>query len=110
MTEAAAERMRAYVTDDAIGIRLALRRAGCSGYVYHVDVATEATDKDEIFHSCGIKLIVSRADVPLLLGSNVDFRKQGLSSAFHFDNPNAVAQCGCGESFTVAEDAAQEMQ
>ena len=108
LTAAAAEQMRSYIADDAVGIRLALRKAGCSGFMYHVEVEKAVTDKDEVFTSHGIKLIVARTDIPMLLGSSIDFREQGLSSTFHFDNPNAVAQCGCGESFTVADEAKLE--
>ncbi len=109
LTAAAAKRMQDYIGDrDTAGVRIALRKAGCSGFMYHVAVDTDVTDKDEVFDSHGVKIIVARSDVPRLLGSNIDFRQAGLSSSFHFDNPNAVAQCGCGESFMVAEEATME--
>lgn len=108
LTDAAAKRMQGYMGEDATGVRIALRKAGCSGFMYHVAVETAVTTKDEVFDSHGVKLIVARSDVPLLLGSSIDFRQSELSSSFHFDNPNAVAQCGCGESFMVAEEATME--
>jgi iron-sulfur cluster assembly protein len=84
-----------------IGLRLAIKKSGCSGYAYVMDYADEVRSDDRVFESHGAKLVVSEEHLPLLEGITVDYQKEGLNEAFRFLNPNAKAYCGCGESFTV---------
>jgi iron-sulfur cluster assembly protein len=90
----------------AIGIRLYLETSGCSGYMYETEwVEAEGdkapTNEDEIFQQDGVQLYVSRKDLPILNGTLIDYVTQGLNATFQFKNPNATAECGCGESFSV---------
>jgi iron-sulfur cluster assembly protein len=84
-----------------LGLRLGVKKSGCTGFAYVVDYA-EATDPDDaVFEQHGVKVFVRKGDLPYLTGIEVDFRREGLSEAFRFDNPNVKAMCGCGESFAV---------
>lgn len=84
-----------------LGLRLGITKTGCSGYGYKLDYAEQITDDDTTFDQHGAILVVRTEDLPLLDGLRVDFRREGLNEVFKFDNPNAKALCGCGESFTV---------
>ncbi len=103
LTEAAARRIGAQLASrgKGLGLRLAVKKSGCSGYAYVLDYADDVGPQDEVFESHGAKLVVSREHLPMLAGLTVDFQKQGLNEMFRFLNPNAKALCGCGESFSV---------
>ena len=103
LTENAARRIGAQIQGrgKGIGLRLAIKKSGCSGYAYVMDYADEVRSDDRVFESHGAKLVVAEVHLPLLAGITVDFQKEGLNEAFRFLNPNAKAYCGCGESFTV---------
>ena len=108
LTEQAAEQVRKFMTEDGTqaGLRLGLRQVGCSGYMYQVEVTDQIKPSDEIFESRGVRIIVSKEQLPHLIGTEVDFRQKDLKEAFHFTNPNAAASCGCGESFSIVSDQA----
>lgn len=103
LTEAAADRVHGYLErrGRGLGLRLGVRRTGCSGWAYVIDYADEAGAEDVQFESRGVKLVVDRESLPLIDGTEVDFVREGLNEAFRFRNPNVNAECGCGESFSV---------
>ena len=103
LTEAAAERVRRFLDSrgSGIGLRIAVKTTGCSGYMYLVDYADAIGDEDNVYDSNGVKVIVDIKSLPLVDGTEVDFSKQGLSEGFRFKNPNVKGECGCGESFAV---------
>lgn len=105
LTAAALERARRFVSadPDVIGLRLSVKKSGCSGWGYEVDLARESTPADRVFEQDGLKLLVDAQSLPMLEGVRVDFVKRGLGQEFVFDNPNATSGCGCGESFTTAQ-------
>lgn len=104
LTEAAAGRVKAYLErrGDTAGLRLGVKSTGCSGLAYTVDYADRVGDQDRVFESRGVKVIVDEANLAYVDGTEIDFREEDMFSAFHFKNPNASGECGCGESFTVA--------
>jgi iron-sulfur cluster assembly protein len=84
------------------GIRLSVKKTGCSGYSYVVDYVDAIKEQDiEIPLVEDYKAYIDKASYPLLKGMHVDYVKQGLNSKFVFNNPNQTGQCGCGESFTT---------
>src|SRR5690606_8727866 len=85
--------------------RFGIRRTGCSGWGYTVDIADAVADDDEVFEHAGVRLLVDRKALPFVDGTEIDFRRDGLNAAFVFRNPNATGACGCGESFTVDDPA-----
>lgn len=103
LTEAAADRVRAHLhkRGSGVGLRLGIKKTGCSGFAYVVNYADEIGPSDAVFDARGIKIIVDAASLPLIDGTVVDFVKQGLNEAFKFQNPKAKGECGCGESFSV---------
>jgi iron-sulfur cluster assembly protein len=103
LTQSAADRVRSFLAarGHGVGLRLAVRRTGCSGFAYVVNYADEVRPDDVVFEDRGVKVYVDAPSLKLLDGTIVDFVKQGLNEAFRFRNPNVKGECGCGESFSV---------
>ena len=103
LAPAALERIRGYLaeTPTAIGLRFGVRRTGCSGWGYAVDLARDQREGDTVFEQSGIQIRVDADSLDLVDGTEIDFVKNGLSEQFVFRNPNVAAECGCGESFTT---------
>ena len=103
LTPSAAERVKNHLHQKAgvMGLRLGVKKTGCSGFAYVVDYADGAAANDVVFEDQGVQVVVDRESLPLLDGTQVDFVKKGLNESFQFTNPNVKDECGCGESFTV---------
>lgn len=103
LTPAAADRVRNFLTrrGHGIGLRLGVKKTGCSGFAYVVNYADDLNASDVVFEQQGVKVIVDKDSLGFIDGTEVDFVKQGLNEAFRFRNPNVKGECGCGESFTV---------
>jgi iron-sulfur cluster assembly protein len=104
LSAAAAERVQGYLRDKpgSVGLRFGVRRTGCSGWAYVVDITDRIDGADTVFESHGIKVLVNPDSLPLVTGTEIDFVRQGLNQSFAFRNPNVTNECGCGESFTVS--------
>jgi iron-sulfur cluster assembly protein len=88
-----------------VGLRLGTKKAGCTGFEYVIDYADEVHENDEVFESHDIKVIVDKASLPNIAGSEVDYVKtNAINHGFEFRNPNVQDMCGCGESFSVASN------
>jgi iron-sulfur cluster assembly protein len=79
-----------------------VKKSGCSGWAYQIEIATAAKDDDVVFPSDGVAVRVDPASLPQVDGTEIDFVKQGLNQQFVFRNPLVADECGCGESFTTA--------
>lgn len=103
LTDAAARRVQEFLArrPDAVGLRFGVRRTGCSGWAYDVDLAESVAADDHVFESRGLKVVVDAKSLPVVDGTEIDFARKGLNAEFVFRNPKASAECGCGESFTV---------
>jgi iron-sulfur cluster assembly protein len=103
LTVSAAERVRTFLhrRGAGVGLRLGIKKTGCSGFAYVVNYADDIRNDDIVFEDQGVKVIVDRDSLGYIDGTQVDFVKQGLNEAFRFRNPNVKGECGCGESFTV---------
>ena len=108
LSSSAAERVADFLARQpgAVGLRLGVRRTGCSGWGYNIDLTDTIGSEDQVFESHGIKVVVDSEALELLDGTEIDFISEGVNQNFAFRNPNATAECGCGESFTTREDAA----
>lgn len=84
-----------------LGLRLAVKTSGCSGFAYALEFVDTANADDECFETAGVTVIVDRRSLGMLDGTELDFVREGLNEGFKFSNPNARANCGCGESFAV---------
>lgn len=84
------------------GIRLSVKKTGCSGLSYVVDYVLAPLEGDLILPLTEEYIVcVDKSSYPFLKKMNIDYVKQGLNYKFVFNNPNQTGQCGCGESFTV---------
>lgn len=103
LTTAAAERARRFLSENpaAVGLRFGVRRTGCSGWGYVIDLAQHADADDHVEEVDGVRILIDPASLPLVQGTAIDFERKGLNAQFVFRNPNADAECGCGESFTT---------
>ena len=103
LTPAAADRVKSFLTarGHGVGLRLGIRRTGCSGYAYVVNYAEEIGAGDTVYEDRGVKVVVDADSLALVEGTEVDFVRHGLNEAFRFKNPRARSECGCGESFSL---------
>ena len=102
LTKPAAERVRDFLErDGGVALRLGVRKTGCSGWAYTVELADRIEAEDVVFEQDDVKVVVNHESLVYLDGSTIDFVKEGLGSTFRFQNPNVTEECGCGESFTI---------
>ncbi|ORU93677.1 MAG: iron-sulfur cluster assembly protein IscA [Cycloclasticus sp. symbiont of Bathymodiolus heckerae] len=103
LTESAAVQVQSQLDKrgKGLGLRLGVRESGCSGYAYVIDFADEVESNDSVFEEHGVKVIINEDSLSFLDGMELDFAREGINSAFKFNNPNVKDACGCGESFTV---------
>lgn len=100
MTDAAADRVREIVSsrDGAKGVRVGVKKGGCAGMEYTVDLVTEPNAKDDHIQHAGADVWVAPEAALYLLGTEMDFEVTTLRTGFTFRNPNQSSACGCGES------------
>lgn len=105
LTESAAKQIRAQLAKRGagIGLRLGVKKVGCSGFAYTYDYADEVRAGDHAFEAHGAQVVVDAESYDFLEGSTLDFVREGFKQVFKVDNPNVDATCGCGESFSVKE-------
>ncbi|WP_085314711.1 iron-sulfur cluster assembly protein IscA [Derxia lacustris] len=84
-----------------VGLRLAVKTSGCSGFAYALEFVDETEPTDLIFENFGVKVVIDPKSLTMLEGTELDFVREGLNEGFKFNNPNVTAACGCGESFAV---------
>ena len=103
LTDAAAERIKNYIQrrGKGLGLRLAVRKTGCSGLAYVVDFADAIEADDTVFEDKGVKVVINPGSLAYLEGSVVDFAREGFNEGFKFSNHNEKDRCGCGESFNI---------
>jgi len=108
LTEKAAQRVTEFIRREpgSVGLRLGVKKTGCSGWGYTVDIARQVKPDDRVFACRGVQLVVDSQALALVDGTEIDFAQQGLNQVFKFKNPNSVAECGCGESFSVLDAVA----
>lgn len=103
VTEAAAARILKVLAGepDKIGLRIAVEGGGCSGFSYQIDLTDTQQPGDRVFEKNGAKVFIDDLSLVYMGGSRVDFVDELMGQAFRIDNPNAVASCGCGTSFSI---------
>ena len=104
LSDRAAERVKeiiAQTKEPIVGVRVGVATGGCEGMSYVMEYAKEANPNDEIVEDKGVKVLIDPKAIMYLLGTEMDYKKEELSSTFVFKNPNETERCGCGESFKI---------
>ena len=109
ITDTAAEKIRDLVAANQTeqALRVAVKGGGCSGFQYALALDAPK-DEDLVFEHNGVSVIVDKVSMQFVFGSEVDFVDGLQGAGFTVNNPNVVAACGCGSSFQVREDAAEQ--
>jgi iron-sulfur cluster assembly protein len=109
VTDTAADKIRELVSanDSDQALRVAVKGGGCSGFQYALALDAPKDD-DHVFEHNGVAVVVDKVSMQLVFGSEVDYVDGLQGAGFTVNNPNVVAACGCGSSFTVREDAAEQ--
>lgn len=84
-----------------LGVRVGVKKGGCSGMTYVVEYAEEQKKFEEVVESGGARVFIDPMATMFLLGSEMDYEETKFRSGFTFSNPNEADRCGCGESFSV---------
>ena len=103
LSDKAADRIKSILSNDktSLGVRIGVKSGGCAGMSYVMEYAKEANPNDEIIEDKGVKVLIDPKAIMYLLGTEMDYKKEELSSTFVFKNPNETERCGCGESFKI---------
>jgi iron-sulfur cluster assembly accessory protein len=103
ITERAAERVAQIVCNEPDNkmFRISVEGGGCSGFAYRFDLVPTAEPQDAVIERAGAKVLVDSLSVPYLAGSEIDYVDELMGASFKIKNPNAIAACGCGTSFSV---------
>jgi len=104
MTEAALQHVRKQLAKNTAmaGIRLGVKKSGCSGFKYDIEFVSAAQEGDIALQLADdVTLFIAADAASFVKGTEIDFSKEGLNSTIKFNNPNAKDLCGCGESFSV---------
>ena len=109
ITDVAAGKIRDLVAagEGDQALRIAVRGGGCSGFQYALALDAPKAD-DNVFEQNGVSVVVDKVSMQFVFGSEVDYVDGLQGAGFTVNNPNVVAACGCGSSFQVREDAAEQ--
>jgi len=105
VSEQAAKQITSILSEEGRGpdsfLRVKVKRGGCSGFSYKLEFDNKTDDKDKVFETSGVKVVVDSQSLLYLVGMTLNY-EGGLNGAgFVFSNPNATKTCGCGSSFAV---------
>ena len=104
LTETAAERIRSLMASsgkELAGVRIGVKKGGCAGMEYTMEYAESRGPHDELVEDKGVRILIDPTAILFLLGTEMDYRTDRLSSGFVFNNPNQTSACGCGESVAL---------
>jgi iron-sulfur cluster assembly protein len=104
LTDAAAERVKAIMARSetpVAGLRVGVKKGGCAGMEYTLEYAAEVRPIDEVVEDKGVRILIEPSAILFLLGTEMDFKSDKLTSGFVFNNPNQTSACGCGTSVEI---------
>ena len=104
LTDAAAERVKAIMARSetpVAGLRVGVKKGGCAGMEYTPEYAAEVRPIDEVVEDKGVRILIEPSAILFLLGIEMDFKSDKLTSGFVFNNPNQTSACGCGTSVEI---------
>ncbi|GGE48597.1 hypothetical protein GCM10011391_29280 [Pullulanibacillus camelliae] len=108
ITESANHRIKEMMANESgnqLFLRLGVQGGGCTGLSYGMGFDSERKEDDEAFETDGLQVVVDADSAPLLQGVTIDYKQNMMGGGFTIDNPNAIATCGCGQSFRTATNA-----
>ena len=82
-------------------LRVAVIGGGCSGLQYKMDLVDGPADRDILVESNRVRVVVDPKSALFVSGSLLDYSEDLQKGGFKMTNPNAVAHCSCGESFSA---------
>ena len=104
LSDRAAERVKEIMSqtkEEIVGVRVGVSSGGCAGMSYVMEYAKKVNPNDEIIEDKGVKVLIDPKAIMYLLGTEMDYKKEQMSSTFVIKNPNETERCGCGESFKI---------
>jgi iron-sulfur cluster assembly protein len=104
LSDAAAARIKdifARAEKPIAGVRVGVKNGGCAGMSYTMEYAETVNPLDEVVEDKGVRILIDPKAVLFLLGTEMDYKIDKLSSQFVFNNPNQTSACGCGESVAL---------
>ena len=109
ISDVAAQKIGELVTasGEEQALRIAVRGGGCSGFQYALALDKARSD-DHVFEHNGVSVVVDKVSMQFVFGSEVDYVEGLQGAGFTVNNPNVVAACGCGSSFQVREEQAEQ--
>ncbi|MDX8360875.1 iron-sulfur cluster assembly accessory protein [Cytobacillus sp. IB215316] len=105
ITESAAHQINAMKKEneeEGALLRIGVQGGGCSGLSYGMGFEHEVAESDIQFEQHGIQMVIDEESAPILKGVKIDYKQSLMGGGFTIDNPNAIANCGCGSSFRTA--------
>jgi iron-sulfur cluster assembly protein len=103
LTDAAAERIRSLMAASGKDlVRIGVKKGGCAGMEYTMSYADQQAPHDELIEDKGVRVLIDPTAIMFLLGTEMDYKADRMSSGFVFNNPNQTSACGCGESVSLA--------
>ncbi|HYW19547.1 MAG TPA: iron-sulfur cluster assembly accessory protein [Nodularia sp. (in: cyanobacteria)] len=83
-------------------LRLTIKQGGCSGWFYEISFDETVKAGDRVFNSSGIKVVIDDESFNYVNELALDYSEDLMGGGFRFHNPQAIATCGCGNSFSIA--------
>ena len=102
LTDSAVAKVKALLAseeDDDLGLRVAVRPGGCSGFSYEMFFDSDVEEEDVVIDFDGLRVLVDAQSVKRITGATLDYREGLMEAGFSIDNPNVTRSCGCGNSF-----------
>jgi iron-sulfur cluster assembly protein len=104
LSDAAASRIKELIAKmdrPVAGLRVGVKNGGCAGMSYTMEYAEALNPSDEVVEDKGVKILIDPKAILFLIGTEMDYKTDKLSSQFVFNNPNQTSACGCGESVAL---------
>ena len=101
ISASAARRLKKILPDESAALRISVKGGGCTGFQYVFDIENGRADDDIVVSRDGATVIIDPVSLEMIKGAELDFVDDLMGQSFKMKNPNAVASCGCGVSFTV---------
>ena len=103
ISDAAARRIASILgsSPEKQALRVSVEGGGCSGFSYKFDLVEEQQDDDLVLERDNAKVLIDQLSLVYMDGSEIDFVDNLLGQSFQIKNPNAIASCGCGTSFSI---------